>query len=398
MMPKFRSLVLLIIAEIAAMSLWFVSAAVVGEMALEKPIGAGARAALSSAVQAGFVLGALTSAFLGLADRFDPRRVFAASALLAALANLVLLFVPIGGVAAIVFRFLTGACLAGVYPVGMKIAIGWGKADRGFLVGLLVGGLTLGSAVPHLLAWAGGADWRITLWIASGLSLLAALLVLFCQMGPFHAQSRAFDPRVITLAWTNKKIRGAYAGYFGHMWELYAMWAWIGVALTVSFSRSLSDDQAAELAKLVTFFAIGAGAFSSALAGKIADRIGKAELTIAAMTLSGCSALATAATFGGPVWISVICVMIWGITIIPDSAQFSALVADFSQPDTAGSLLSLQTALGFALTAVTVQVMPILAQAFGWPFVLALLAVGPMVGIIAMWPLRRSKMSKAQPT
>ena len=155
-MPKLRSLSLLIVAEIAAMSLWFVSAAVVGEMAKEQPVGAAARAALSSAVQAGFVVGALLSAIFGLADRFDPRRVFAVSALLASLANLGLMLVPIGGVAAIGLRFLTGACLAGVYPVGMKIAIGWGKTDRGFLVGLLVGGLTLGSAAPHLLAWAGG--------------------------------------------------------------------------------------------------------------------------------------------------------------------------------------------------------------------------------------------------
>jgi predicted MFS family arabinose efflux permease len=169
------------------------------------------------------------------------------------------------------------------------------------------------------------------------------------------------------------------------------MWAWIGVALNVSFSHSMSAEPAADLAKLVTFFAIGAGAISCALAGRIADRIGKAELTIVAMALSGCSALATAATFGGPIWISILCVMIWGITIIPDSAQFSALVADFAVPETAGSLLSLQTALGFALTAITVQVTPVLAERLGWPTVLALLALGPLFGIRAMWSLRRGK-------
>lgn len=395
-MPKLRSLVLLIIAEVAAMSLWFVSAAVVGEMAEENPIGPSARAALSSAVQAGFVIGALASAFLGLADRFDPRRVFAASALVAAAANLGLLVAPIGGGFAIALRFLTGASLAGVYPVGMKIAIGWGKTDRGFLVGLLVGGLTLGSAAPHLLSWAGGADWRMTLTVASGLGLLAAVLVLFCRTGPFHAQSGSFDPRVITIAWTNRRIRAAYAGYLGHMWELYAMWAWIAVALSVSFSRHLEAGAAANLAKLITFFAIGAGAISSAVAGRIADRIGKAELTILAMTLSGLSALATAASFGGPVFISVICVLVWGITIIPDSAQFSALVADFAEPETAGSLLSLQTALGFALTAITVQVTPVLAEFLGWPIVLALLALGPLFGIAAMWSLRRRAESEQQ--
>ena len=169
------------------------------------------------------------------------------------------------------------------------------------------------------------------------------------------------------------------------------MWAWIGVALSVSFSSQVSAERAAELAKLVTFVAIGAGAISCAVAGRVADGIGKAELTIGAMALSGCSALATAASFGGPIWISIICVMVWGITIIPDSAQLSALVADFAQPETAGSLLSLQTALGFALTAVTVQVTPVLAELAGWPFVLALLALGPLFGICAMWNLRQTK-------
>lgn len=393
MPEKIRSLTLLIVAEIAAMSLWFVSAAVIGEMAQEHPMSPMAKAALSSAVQAGFVLGALLSAFFGLADRFDPRRVFAVSALIATVANLCLLVAPIGGWLAIDLRFVTGTCLAGVYPVGMKIAIGWGKTDRGFLVGLLVGGLTLGSAAPHLLAWTGGADWRVTLSIASALSGLAAILVLFCKMGPHHAQSGAFDPRVITEAWTNRRIRSAYQGYLGHMWELYAMWTWIGVALTVSFSNQMEPEPATRLAKLITFFAIGAGAVSSAVAGKIADRIGKAELTILAMALSGGSALATAATFGGPVWVSIVCVLIWGITIIPDSAQFSALVADFAQPDTAGSLLSLQTAIGFALTAITVQATPILAESMGWPLVLALLAIGPAFGIVSMWSLKRNVVS-----
>lgn len=390
-MAKFRSLFLLITAEVAAMCLWFGSAAVVGDMAHDVPISAAMKAALSSAVQAGFVVGALASAFSGMADRYDPRRVFAISAFVAAVANLGLLVVPIGGMGAVGLRFLTGVCLAGVYPVGMKIAIGWGKSDRGFLVGLLVAGVTLGSATPHLLAWAGGADWQVTLSVASAFSLLSAFLILFCRTGPYHVQSASFDPRVVTTAWTDKRIRSAYCGYLGHMWELYAMWAWLAVALTVSFGSRLGEQDASDLAKLVTFAAISAGALSSAVAGKVADRIGKAELAILAMAISGCSALATATTFGGPIWITVICVIVWGITIVPDSAQFSALVADFAEADQAGSLLSLQTALGFSLTAITVQVTPMLAERFGWPVVFALLALGPLFGIRSMWSLRRAR-------
>jgi len=366
------------------MSLWFVASAVLGDMAQEAEFSSLFGALLSSSVPAGFVVGALLAAFFSLADRFDPRRVFALSALVAVLANAGMLLFPVGHYAAVVLRFITGVMLAGVYPVGMKIAVGWGTRDRGLLVGLLVGGLTLGSAAPHLFAWLGGADWRSTTAISSLIAASSVVIILFTQLGPNHAAAPRFQPRAVLLAWTDRRIRYAFAGYFGHMWELYAMWAWIGTALGASYALQIEADSARELAKLTAFLAIGAGALTCPLAGYVADRIGKARMTMIAMLISGLSAAAMALVFGGPVWLVFVVAVVWGLSIIPDSAQFSALVADFAPADKAGSLLTLQTALGFALTILTVQVTPLLADAFGWPVVFAILAIGPAFGIWAM--------------
>lgn len=383
-----RNIVILVIAQVAAMGLWFVTAALLGDMAREVELSTGVSAALSSAVQGGFVIGALFSALTGIADRFPPKLVFACSVWLGAAATALLLVVPVGSLQAILLRGVTGFCLAGVYPVGMKIAIGWSKQHRGFLVGLLVGGLTLGSAVPHLLTWLGGADWRGTIGIACVLAALAGVLILFTKNGPLHASSAKFDMRTISYAWTNPRVRRAYGGYLGHMWELYVMWAWVGFALSISFSQQIDTDSAQELAKLITFFVIAAGAVSCAIAGRIADVIGKAELTIIAMAVSGTCAILFALFFGGPLWLMILIAILWGMSVIPDSAQFSALVADYTPAEKAGSLLTFQTALGFALTTVTVQLAPILADRIGWPWLMALLALGPIAGIYAMWGLR----------
>jgi len=388
MTPKARSVTLLVAAEIAAMSLWFVSSAVLGDLRTERSLSPIAAALLASSVPAGFVVGALGVALTGLADRADPRRVFAVAACLAALANAAFAWVPPGGTASVLTRFAIGIALAGVYPVGMKIVVGWGTRDRGWLVGLVVGGLTLGSAAPHLLAWLGGSDWRLATYLASALALLAAALVLATSLGPHHAVQPRLRPGAIALAWTDRRLRRAYAGYFGHMWELYAMWAWIGPALAASYARRLEAEEAASLAKLTAFVAIGAGALLCPPAGRVADRIGKARLTILVMATSGLSAVLAGLVFGGPVWLVALVVVIWGASVIPDSAQFSALVADFSPPALAGSLMSLQTALGFALTILTVQATPFVAEAFGWPTLFWLLALGPLAGIVAMRGLR----------
>ncbi|MEM6638746.1 MAG: MFS transporter [Pseudomonadota bacterium] len=378
---KHRSLGLLISAEVGALAVWFSSAAVLADLQAEFEFSVHYAALLSSTVQAGFAVGAVPYAVFGLADRFDPRRVFAVSALLAAALNLTMLLLTPGSTAFLFGRFFTGAFLAGVYPVGMKLAVGWGVRDRGLLVGLLVGALTLGSAAPHLLAAMGGADWRWTIMFTSALAAVAALLVMGVGLGPHHGKAAVFAVRDLSLAWRDRKLRLAFAGYLGHMWELYAFWAWIGVALTIA----LGDGSGAlEKARLITFTAIATGAVACVLAGVVADRIGKANVTIIAMTGSGAMALAAAAAFNvSTLWLTVV-VVLWGATVIADSAQFSALVADVAPPRAVGSLLTLQTALGFGLTVFTVQLTPVLADRLGWPGVFVVLALGPLAGTLSM--------------
>ncbi len=385
---KWLSIAILFVSQVLAMSVWFVSAAVLPEMVREIELSPWRQAALSSAVQAGFVIGALASAISGLADRQDPRRVFGVAAIAGGLINALLLVIPANTDAAIVVRLITGILLAGVYPVAMKMVVGWGLRDRGFLVGALVGALTLGSASPHLIAYLGGSDWRVTVILASLASVVAGLMCLKATLGPYHGTATRFDPRAILLAWTNRRVRLAFAGYLGHMWELYVMWAWVGVAAAASYGATLPASEAAEMAKLTAFVAIAAGGLASVAAGLAADRIGKATVAQWAVAISGTAAILTALTFGGPPWLTFLVIIIWGLAVVPDSAQFSALVADAAPPEKAGSLLAFQTALGFTLTFFTVQAAPMAAAAFGWPAVLASLAIGPAISVVAMARLK----------
>jgi MFS family permease len=400
-MSKTGSIVFLCLAVILGMSPWFATAAALPDMAREALIPAFRQALLSSAVQAGFVLGAVASAFLGIADRFDPRRVMATAAMMNAVATVALLWAPLGGDFAITLRFIAGAGFAGVYPVGMKIAVGWGVKDRALLVGVLIGALTFGSGAPHLAAWLatsnGSAEWRVVIIAVALASAVASILALFVRLGPYHAQAPAFSPSVIRLMWTDRRIRAATGGYLGHMWELYVMWGWIAAATASGYALSIDGASAEKLAALTAFCAIAAGALTCAPAGWAADRWGKARVATAALALSGVSALIMAATLGwpggGPVWLIFALAMVWGAFVIPDSGLFSAMIADAAPPEAAGSLMTMQTALGFALTAVTVQVAPLLAGAIGWNWTLALLALGPMAGIWAMRGLRKSGTS-----
>lgn len=385
---KWRSVTILFVSQVFAMSLWFVSAAVLPEMVREFDLSPWRQAALSSAVQAGFVIGAIAFAIFGWSDRYDPRRVFALAAITGGLVNALLLVIPADANAAIALRLVTGALLAGVYPVAMKIVVGWGLRDRGFLVGALVGALTLGSASPHLMAYLGDSDWRTTVLLSSLAAIFAGAMCLWAGLGPYHGTATRFDPRAILLAWTNRRVRLAFAGYLGHMWELYVMWSWVGVAAAVSYRASLPGEDAEALAKLTAFVAIAAGGLASIAAGFAADRVGKANVAQWAVAISGTAAIATALTFGGPPWLTFLVVIVWGLAVVPDSAQFSALVADAAPPEKAGSLLAFQTALGFTLTFFTVQAAPMAAASFGWPVVLAALALGPVVSVIAMARLK----------
>jgi MFS family permease len=390
MPAKWRHLALVTLAQVLALSLWFSgTAAGPGMLAEAGGLGAGFQALLTSAVQAGFVCGTLASAALALPDRFDPRRVFAASALAGAAANALILVLP--PEAAVAARFVTGAALAGVYPVGMKLAAGWAdRGDMGLVVGLLVGGLVLGSASPHLVNALGGLEWRLVLGSASVAALAGAALMRLVRLGPRHAPAPPFRATAALQLWRNRGTRLATLGYLGHMWELYAMWTWVGLFLAASFAAWRGDGRvvAAE-ASLATFAVIAAGAIGSVVAGLAADRIGRVRVTVAAMAVSaGCCLLAGPAFGLHPALVTLLC-LVWGVAVVADSAQFSASVAERSEPGLTGTMLTVQTSLGFALTLVTIHLMPLLVDRAGWGGAFAVLAIGPALGCLAMLRMGR---------
>lgn len=389
MTSKAGNVALVTLAQVLVLSLWFSGTAAGPGMAREAALPAGFQALLTSGVQAGFVVGTLVSALLALPDRFDPRRVFAASALLGAAANAAILFLPPGSDLAIAARVVTGASLAGVYPVGMKLAAGWAdRSDVGLIVGILVGGLTLGSASPHLVNALGGLDWCLTLGFATASAVAGAALIGAVRLGPRHAPAPAFRPGAVLELWRNRGTRFATLGYLGHMWELYAMWSWVGLYLAASFAAWRGDAADPSQAALATFSVILAGALGCVVAGRLADRYGRVTVTVASMAVSGACCLLAGAFFGlHPAWTIALC-LIWGFAVVADSAQFSASVAEMSASGLVGTMLTVQTSLGFTLTLVTIHLMPPLVGAIGWGGAFAVLAVGPALGCLAMLRLR----------
>ena len=389
MPERWRQLGALSLAELLALSLWFSASAVLPALQREWNLGAGGSAGLVVAVQLGFIAGTLASALGNLPDVWSPRALMAGSALLGAAANAALALWVDSLAPALVLRVVTGAAMAGAYPPAMKIMATWFREGRGLAIGILVGALTVGSATPWLIGGLTTLPWRHTLLAASGLAVLAAVVVvLLVREGPDRFPSARFDPRMALAVFRARGPRLACLGYFGHMWELYAMWAWIGLFLFDSAHAVDAPGYGGLSPSTATFVVIAIGALGCWLGGVVSDRWGRTAATIAAMAVSGLCAATIGLTFGGSPAVTLAVALVWGLTIVADSAQFSTAITELSPPAYVGTALTMQTCVGFAITNVSIWLLLPIVGTIGWRWAFATLAIGPALGVVAMARLR----------
>jgi MFS family permease len=383
---RWRILALLSLAELLAMSLWFSASAVVPALRVEWGLSESTVSWLTVAVQLGFVCGTLLSAVLNLPDIISVRRLFTLSAIAGAVTNAVFGYYARDASLAIPLRFLTGMFLAGVYPPGMKIMATWFRRSRGMALGVLVGALTLGKASPYLVNGLGSANWRHNILFVSVLAVAGGLIVLlFVQDGPYALAAPRFDWTQVIKVFRNRGVRLANLGYFGHMWELYAMWTWTPVMIRASLSQQGSSPVFAEVA---SFLVIGCGAIGCVVAGLIADRVGRTVVTSWAMAISGSCCLLIGFLFGANPLLLLLIAAIWGASVVADSAQFSTCVTELGDPQYIGTALTIQTCLGFLLTTISIELIPHFVKLVGWSYAFAILAPGPFLGVLAMLRLR----------
>jgi MFS family permease len=373
-------------AALLVLTLWFSASAVAPQLEGLWDLSRARSAGLTQAVQIGFVVGALALAASGIPDAVGARRIFVIATGVAVAANTALVALDAGGYwGALALRFVTGAAIAGVYPAAMKVLSGWFRSGRGTALGILVGALTVGSAGPHLIRGI-GFRWQ---GVVLGASLLAALggliMAVVVRDGPHEVPSQPFSWRHAGRIARNRGVRLSTYGYLGHMWELYAMWTWTAAFLAASAEAGGYDDGFVSTA---TFGIIAVGGAGSWIFGRWADRSGRTLAAGASLAISGSCALLTPLLFGLSPWVVVPVFGLWGFAVVADSAQFSTMVTETARGEVRGTALTLQTALGFLLTLVTIQGVPALADAWGWRWVFPLLAAGPAFGIWAMVRLR----------
>jgi MFS family permease len=281
--------------------------------------------------------------------------------------------------------------LAWVYPPAMKMVAGWFLDRRGTALGIVVGAVGLGSAFPHLLAWAGaGMPWRSLVAASSILAIAAAAIVISTVIdGPYVSASAPFDRHALNVVLRNRGTRLAMLGYFGHMWELYAMWTWMAAFA----AASLAQASGSRTGSLVAFVTIAAGAVGCVVAGNWADEWGRARVAGAAMIASAACCVVTPFVFGASLAVLLGLAIVWGFTVVADSAQFSALVTDYTPRTHVGTALTLQTSAGFLLTMLSVRLVPPVSEMAGWRWAFVFLAPGPILGAMAMWRLNRVRFS-----
>ncbi len=379
----------LALAMVLAMTTWFSASAVLPQLRADWSLTSSQGAWLTIAVQLGFVVGAIASATLNLADLVPARRLMLLGAAGAAVANAGLLLADGPGLA-LPLRFLTGVFLAAVYPPGLKSMATWFRKGRGTALGVMVGALTLGAAMPHLVNGLGGVQWQVVIATTSVLTLAGGLVAEFvAKDGPFPFPAATFHPSQARQAFADRGIRLANIGYFGHMWELYAMWAWFAVFFADRLALDSGGDPRRPAA-FATALVIGVGALGCWVGGILGDRWGRTRSTTLAMSISGTCAVLIGVFREAPVPVVLAIGVVWGFWVIADSAQFSAIVTEIADQRYVGTTVTLQLAAGFVLTVVTIWLIPLLRDAYTWQWAFAVLALGPALGVVAMLRLMRS--------
>lgn len=370
------------------MTTWFSASAVIPQLRGEWALSDTAAAWLTVAVQIGFVCGALVSSVLNLSDIVSPRYVILGASIGAGAANGLLLTAH-SGASGIPLRFATGFFLAGVYPPALKLMSTWFKRGRGIALGILVGALVVGSGLPHLVNGLGGLDWRVVIYATSILTVLGGLIAEFgIREGPFPFPRAAFDPRQAGRVFANRGVRLASFGYFGHMWELYAAYAWFLVFFSEHLlARGTSVGSSAAYATFAFFLVGGLGCW---VGGILGERWGRTRTTALMMAVSGACCLVVGLLFEAPTWLLLVVSLAWGFAVVADSAQFSTILTELAPQSYVGTALTLQLALGFSITVATIWLIPILEEGLGWRWAFAFLAPGPALGLVAMLRLKSS--------
>jgi MFS family permease len=385
-----RILPVIIFSQFTGTSLWFASNAVMGDLQHAWSLADVALGYMTSSVQFGFIVGTLLFAFFTISDRFSPRIIFFVCSLLGALSNLCIYLLAQGLVSLLIFRFITGFLLAGIYPVGMKIAAGWYAKGLGRALGYLVGALVLGTAFPHLLKSAGQAvAWQYVILSISVVSAVGGIMMLWLVPdGPYLIKGTQFNAKAFKTIFQSKDLRSAAFGYFGHMWELYTLWAFIPVFLSSYVSKSMQSLSVS----LWAFCIIAAGFLGCAGGGLLSKKAGSASVAFIQLTASGICCLISPLMFLAPLVIFLVFLIFWGIVVVGDSPQFSALTAQTAPRELMGSALTLVNCIGFFITIFSIQIANYLMTLVSPEYIFLFLIPGPIFGLIHLWPLFRKKM------
>jgi MFS family permease len=379
----------IILSQFTGTSLWFAGNAILGDLQQQWSLGIHAVGYMTSAVQLGFIAGTFCFAFFALADRFSPRIVFFICSLLGASSNLLIYLIAEGFVSLLVFRLVTGFFLAGIYPVGMKIAAGWYRQGLGKALGFLVGALVVGTAFPHLLkGWGQSVLWETVIISISAISLAGGLLMLvLVPDGPYLFKGTKFNINALAVIFQSKDLRSAAFGYFGHMWELYTLWAFVPVIL---MAYGTNNPEININISFWAFWIIAGGSLGCILGGVISKRIGSASVAFVQLASSGICCLLSPWVFQSSLGLFLGFLIFWGIVVVGDSPQFSSLVALTAPKELVGSALTIVNCIGFSITIFSIQLTNYLINFILPDYLFLFLAVGPMIGLISLRPLLQS--------